>query len=456
MVRSLPVELIKRGHDVRVIVPKYGFVDYSQYKLNPVIDSLTVISQHEFRNVAVEQISLDGVPVYLVSSSIFNGSDSVYGGNEVEKFWVFSECVSEIVLRLGWCPDILHCHDWHTALVPMLARRNREKYRTLLTIHNIRYQGYFDENILYRSHLGLCWDAGILGIAHIPWNLMVQGILWADIINAVSETFAREIVTPEGGQGMQEFLKMRERSVSGIRNGLGYEEYDPSRDQLITARYSAADIDAKYLSRKGLISLAGWEEDIDIPIVGMVSRLDEQKGMDIILDALPAAIKAGAARFVFLGRGNDHYEDALLRLERRFPASIRAFITFDNEKAHLIYAGSDMFLMPSKWEPCGLGQLIAMRYGAVPIVRSTGGLADTVTNLGSDMKKGSGFVFQEYAGRALVEALERALTSYKNKPAWRKLVERIMKQDFSWSEPGEKYEQLYAKALGMSEDEPAE
>lgn len=449
VVGSLPVELIKRGHDVRIIVPKYGFVDYSQYKTIPVIDSLIVLSQHEFRKTSVEQIFIDDVPIYLVSNNIFDNAKTVYGDNEVEKFWVFCECVTEIIPRLGWRPSIVHCHDWHTALLPMLARIRREIYKTVLTIHNIRYQGYFDEDTVNKSHIGSYWDGGIQGVKHIPWNLMVQGILWADIINAVSETFAREIRTPQGGYGMQEFLKLRENDVFGICNGLGYEEYDPRHDNYITARYSASEAGKKYENREGLLSVAGWSSDDVIPIVGMVARLDEQKGMDIILDALPALVEGSGTRFVFLGRGNSYYEEALHRLERQFPANIKAFTVFDIEVAHLIYAGSDFFLMPSKWEPCGLGQLIAMRYGTVPIVRSTGGLADTVSDLSNDLKKGTGCVFNEYSAAALVKTLERAIAMYKNKAAWRKLVKRIMKQDFSWEQPAARYEQLYNKITGL-------
>jgi starch synthase len=453
VVRSLPIELIKRGHDVRVIVPKYGFVDYSQHKKTQVIDSLVVLSQHEFRNTSVEQMAVDGVPVYLVSSPIFSGSNSVYGGNEVEKFWAFCECVSEIIPRLGWKPSILHCHDWHTGLLPMLARRNRDSYGTVLTIHNIRYQGYFDENILYRSHLGQCWDAGIPGITHIPWNLMVQGILWADVINAVSETFAREILTPEQGYDMQDFLKFRQEALSGIVNGLGYEEYDPSNDGLIAAPYEAGNTANKLLNRREVLATAGWGYDEDVPLIGMVSRLDEQKGLDIILDAVPLILNSSDARFVFLGRGNEYYEDALRRLEMRFPHRVKAFTTFDNTRAHLIYAGSDMFLMPSKWEPCGLGQLIAMRYGTIPIVRCTGGLADTVRDMSAELRSGTGFVFNGYSGASLVAAIERGIKAFKQKAAWKRVIERIMKQDFGWSEPAAKYEQLYIRAMGFKEDE---
>jgi starch synthase len=453
VVRSLPSELIKRGHEVRVIVPKYGFVDYSQYEITSVIDNLTILSLGEYRKITVERISLGDIPVYLVSTDIFRKAETVYGGNEVEKFWVFCDCVSEVLHRLDWRPSIVHCHDWHTALIPLLVRKNHEDYRTVFTIHNIRYQGYFDEHILYRSGVGHYWNAGIPGMLYLPWNVISQGILWADVINAVSENFAAEILTAEGGFGMQDILKFRKGRLFGIRNGLGGEEYGPRADKLIAANFSVDDIDDKSVNKSELQKMAGWAENPEIPLIGMVSRMDEQKGMDIILDAVPEIIKNGQMQFVFVGRGNGHYEEALQRLEARFPGNVKAFITYDNAKAHLVYAGADLFLMPSKWEPCGLSQMIAMRYGTVPVVRKTGGLADTVSNLSQDMKRGTGCVFNEYSSAELVVALKKAIELFKDKVAWKRVMQRIMKQDFAWEGPAEKYESLYKMALGPGIDE---
>ncbi len=453
VVQSLPGELIRQGHDVRVIVPKYGFVDYSQYHATEVISGLTVLALGECRKISVEQIEVAGLPVYLLSAGIFDRAVTVYGENEVEKFWVFCECVSELLPRLGWHPSIVHCHDWHTALVPMLARKNREDYRTVFTIHNIRYQGYFDEHMLTRSGIGGYWNAGISGMPYLPWNLIVQGILWADVVNAVSQTFADEILTVEGGHGMQDILKFRKDRLSGIRNGLGCEEYDPVTDKLIAANFSFDNMDGKLINRKELQKIAGWDNNEKVPLMGMVSRMDEQKGFDIIVDAVPGILRQEDVRFVFLGCGNEYYEQALRKLEAKFPGNVRVFTTFDNAKAHLIYAGSDLFLMPSKWEPCGLGQMIAMKYGTVPVVRRTGGLADTVANLTQDLKRGSGFVFNQFSADELVAAVKRAAQSFKDNAAWKRVMQRIMKQDFSWQEPAGKYELLYKKALGLVLDE---
>ena len=454
VVGSLPVELIGLGHDVRVIVPKYGFVDYSPYHMTPVVSGLTVLSLQEYRKVSVEQTTVGDTEVYLVSTEVLARSGSVYGENELEKFWVFCECVSGALPYLSWQPDILHCHDWHTALLPLLARVNKMPCRTVFTIHNIKYQGYFDESFLSRSGLRQYWLAGMPRLPQLPWNLMAQGILWADVINAVSENFAREILTSEYGYGAQDILNFRKERLFGIRNGLGYEEYDPVGDKLIMANYDSSDISGKWANKKEIQKRAGWKLTPDIPLVGMVSRLDEQKGLDLIIEAIPQILSELNVQFVFLGRGKEYYEAMLKNLEKKFPANIKAFVTFDSAIAHLIYAGSDMFLMPSQWEPCGLGQLIAMRYGALPIVRKTGGLADTVSNLSADMKRGSGFVFKNFDSAELTVAVKKAASAFENKDAWERAVKRIMELDFSWREPVKKYESLYQRALELGIDGP--
>jgi len=454
VIRSLPEALVKMGHQARVIVPKYGFVDYSAYETVTVIRDLTVFSLSEYRKVTLEQIALDGVPVYLLSSDIFSRSESVYGSNEVEKFWVFCDCVSQVLPYLGWKPGIVHCHDWHTALIPLLLRIRNSDCRTVFTIHNMKYQGNFDDRMLQRSGIGQYWFGRAAGTVELPWNFMVQGILWSHVINAVSENFAREILTAEYGCGMQSFIDFRKSSLYGIINGVGYDEYDPGTDRLIEANFTAADNSGKAANLVKLHEMAGWKARADTPLIGMVSRLDEQKGMDIIINAVPEVIKSTGAQFIFLGRGKEYYEEALLRLEARHPGNVRAYVTYDNAKAHLVYAGSDLFLMPSLWEPCGLGQMIAMRYGTLPVVRNTGGLADTVRNLSGDLGQGTGFVFSEYSARALAFTLKRAVEAFKDKAAWQQSVKRVMELDFSWQGPAQRYEAVYGRALELDADGP--
>ncbi len=453
VIRSLPAELVKMGHQARVIVPKYGFVDYSAYETATVVRDLIVFSLSEYRKVTLEQIALDGVPVYLLSADIFSKSDRVYGSDEVEKFWVFCDCVNQSLPYLGWKPEIVHCHDWHTALLPLLLRTGRSDCRSVFTIHNMRYQGYFDDRTLQRSGMGQYWY-GRAGLTDLPLNFMVQGLLWSHVINAVSENFAREILGAEYGCGMQAFTDFRRDSLFGIINGVGHDEYDPGSDPLITTNFNAADTAGKSANRTRLLEMVGWKPRVEAPIVGMVSRLDEQKGMDIIINAIPEVIKSTGLQFIFVGRGKEYYEEALLQLESRHPGNVRAYITYDNTKAHLIYAGSDLFLMPSLWEPCGLGQMIAMRYGTLPVVRNTGGLADTVHNLSNDLEQGTGFVFSEYSAKALAFTLKKAAEAFNNKAAWQRAVKRVMEQDFSWQGPARRYQALYRRALELKTDGP--
>jgi starch synthase len=447
VVRSLPAELIQAGHDVRVMVPRYGFLDLSAYRSEPVQEDFFLLALKEYRRTAVDRIDIDGIPVYLINSDVFAHTPSVYGDDEIGKFFVYCRSVCEAIPRLGWSPDIVHCHDWHASLVPLMLRRQGLTMGTLLTIHNVRYQGSFDEPFLYNTGLQECWQASAEGFPSIPLNFLSMGVIWSDAVNTVSEGFAREMLTPGQGYGMEDVLSLRKGSLSGIVNGLGYEEYDPDSDSLIRNRYSWADLRGKVANKRALQLMAGFADDPAVPLIGMVSRLDDQKGLNIIVRAVRDIVKDCVVQFVFQGRGREQYEHALMALEARYPEHVRAFITFDNKKAHLIYAGADMFLMPSLYEPCGLGQLIAMRYGTVPIVRRTGGLADTVEPLSKDISSGSGFVFDNYDAAELTRAVAVAVEAYRDRAAWGKVVKRIMALDFSWKESASRYEMLYEKIL---------
>lgn len=447
VVRSLPKELIKAGHDVRVIAPRYGFTDLRGYATDLLISSLPILALGEYRLVNLEYLQVEGIPVYLIGNDIFLQSNMVYGENEIEKFFIYCTVVSEVLPRLGWQPDIVHCHDWHAALIPLMLRRRGCLYSTVYTIHNIKYQGYFERSVLYQSDLAGCWNARLFTGEQIPLNFMSQGILWADAINTVSENFAREILTVEHGCGMQGLLNFRKDKFCGIRNGLGYEEYDPRKDKFIAASYTYNTVEHKEINKKALQRRANWPENATIPLIGMVTRMDEQKGLDILLQVLPQFAESTQVQFVFLGKGKDYYENALQELAGKYPDKIRAYIEYDDELAHLVYAGSDIFLMPSRWEPCGLSQLIAMRYGTVPVVHATGGLIDTVQNLNTEMSQGTGFVFEVYDAKALQMTLGRAVECFAHKDAWCAVMKRIMQQDFTWREPVKKYERLYNKVL---------
>jgi len=279
---------------------------------------------------------------------------------------------------------------------------------------------------------------------------MTQGILWADVVTTVSETYAREIVTPAYGDGLDEILRYRDDNLIGILNGIDYDEYDPLNDPLIPARYDLSTLHKRTTNKLALQERFGLPKSMEMPVVGMVSRLDEQKGFDILFDGLDSLIKDTKMQLIILGRGSDYYHDLLKQAASRYPRNIAALLVFDDALAHLVYAGCDMFLMPSKFEPCGLGQMVAMRYGAIPIVRHTGGLADTVQDLVPDLSEGTGFVFMDYSAEAVVTAVHRARSAYyEQKEAWHSVMQRIMALDFSWQNSAQKYESVYHRALEL-------
>ena len=450
VVGSLPKALNVLGHDVRVMVPRYGVIDTATYPMTPVIDSFSIRVMKTTKAVALSVTDLGNkLKVYVVDSDDFSKYGEVYGKDDLKRFLLFCRAVFEILPRMDWQPDIVHCHDWHTALVPFWLKKSDYHYASIFTIHNLAYQGPFDSSFLSDSGLKEDWQTWSLGAPETPLNFMSQGILWADIVNTVSETYAREILTPEYGVGLDHLLRYRQDRLFGIVNGLDNEEYNPSTDSLIPANYDASTLDKKVINKLALQKQAGLPSSAEIPIIGMVSRLDEQKGLDILVEGLDSLIKGTQAQVVILGRGREYYHSLLKQTAVRFPQQMATLITFDNALAHLIYAGCDMFLMPSRFEPCGLGQLIAMSYGAVPVVRHTGGLIDTVQDLTPDLSEGAGFVFQDYNAKALSTAVQRAVDAYEKKEDWRKVMQRIMALDFSWHSSAEKYESLYNEALEL-------
>ncbi len=450
VIGSLPKALIEIGHDVRVIMPKYGVINAEDFPVSPVIGNLNVEVMKSAEPVSLKVTELAGmVKVYLVDSDEFQNSTEVYGKDELRRFLLFCRAVLDILPNLDWQPDVVHCHDWHTALIPLWLKKNDYCYASIFTIHNLAYQGFFDDNFLFGAGLDKDWQLRLADAPAPPLNFMSQGILWADMVTTVSETYAREILTPEYGAGLDYLLRYRQERLFGIVNGLDYDEFNPATDALIPTKYDVSMIDKRIRNKLALQRRAGFAEDIAVPLLGMVSRLDEQKGFDILTASLDALFQKTEAQMVILGKGREEYHNLLRQAANRYPQRLAVFIDFDDASAHLIYAGCDLFLMPSRFEPCGLGQLIAMRYGAVPVVRHTGGLADTVQDLAKDLSRGSGFVFQDYASEAMLTAIQRAVNSYKKK-AWQKVMRRIMALDFSWQASAKKYESLYRKALELT------
>ncbi len=461
VVGSLPPALKKLGCDVRLIMPLYGSVNRKKFKLKKIHSDISISSGGRRIKINIWQTKLPNaaVAVYFIEQKKYFGAKKIYAkkGN-AERFLFFSLTVLDILPKIRFRPDIIHCHDFHTALIPdLLKTENRPRLKnikTVFTIHNINYQGNSETEVLKTGNLSknslktLTKDARDGDI-----NFMVQGILNAGIITTVSKTYAREIATSIYGAKLDNIIKQRKKDLYGILNGIDMDSFNPEKDKFIKTNYSARALDKKIENKLYLQKKLNLPANKDIALVGMVSRLAWQKGLELITEEL-----AGLnCQFVILGTGQKKYEKHLKVLAKKYPDKFSAQIMFDAKLARQIYSGSDIFLMPSRFEPCGLGQMFAMRYGAVPVVRATGGLADTVSDFGfriSDFglpKKASGFTFKDFTASALQHKLKQALDVFYNKPkTWRRLRINGMKKDFSWNKSAKEYLKLYRSLAGKN------
>jgi starch synthase len=440
---SLPPALKKLGLDVRLIMPFYGSIDRKKYKFKKIYSGLEVPSGRLLIKTDIYETLLPGskVPVYLLDAPDYFKDGGVYAhGNNSERFLFFSYAALFCLPAIKFIPDILHCHDAHTALMPDILKAGNFEYwqniKTLFTIHNFHYQNKTDPKLLSTGNLHenslktLSRDAADGDI-----NFMVQGVLNADLINTVSPTYAEEITTSTYGARLEKIINRRKADLSGILNGIDVDLFDPSKDSLIKHKYSSASLDKKTKNKLALQKTLGLPVDEHKALVGFVSRLAWQKGIELI-DEKFAGLNC---QFVFLGSGDVKYEKQLSGLQKKYPKQFSAQIKFEIALAQNIYAASDIFIMPSRYEPCGLGQLIAMRYGTVPVVRKTGGLADTVN-------KTNGFVFNKVSSEEFRDALESALKVYYfDKPRWQQLQVAGMTADFSWNKSAREYKMLYKK-----------
>jgi starch synthase len=445
---SLPKALYELGYDVRIIMPKYGSIKPTKSLITTEKYNVKFSRLGEPQYIDLKTTTLENkVPVYMVENQRYFGSNEVYSKNDLARFLFFCRAVSQLLPQLDWQPEIVHCHDWHTSLIVIWLKKARYPCRSIFTIHNLAYQGAFDNAFLVANELEKYWSDYPAGAPKLPLNFMSQGILWADLVTTVSETYAKEILTPECGEGLDTLLNYRKESLLGIVNGIDYKEYNPNTDPYIPANYDSLSLENRVNNKLALQKKAGLPEATTTPVIGMVQRLDEQKGFDIIEKAINPLMNETNVQMVILGRGRRQYENMVRKIASKYPQRISALTAFDNPLAHLIYSGCDMFLMPSRFEPCGLGQLIAMRYGALPIVRHTGGLVDTVTQLNPDLSKGNGFIFRDYNSEALVAAINEALDAYRNRKAWQQVMQRVMGLDFSWQASALKYDAAYKKVL---------
>ncbi|OGC23642.1 starch synthase [candidate division WOR-1 bacterium RIFOXYB2_FULL_42_35] len=445
---ALPKALAELGHDVRVFLPRYQKVDPQKYKLKKL-------------SPEIWQGKVPGseVIVYFYENEAYFGSRAdlyqVKGidfEDNLERFTAYCQASLKLLVDLNWQPDIIHCNDWQSALTAAYLKVLHandpffQKTAVVYSIHNMGYLGTFPKDKLPATGLG--WDQFTPDKLEF-WGqiaLIKAGLVYADIINTVSQAYAQEIQTEEFGHGLDGLLRSRKQDVFGIVNGLDYQLWDPAIDQNIPQKYSIPKLALKLKNKTELQKQNGLEVNETKPVIGLISRLADQKGLDILSEVLDEIMQLNC-QLVVLGTGDAKYHEILQQAKQKYPQQLGLNLTFDAKLAQLIYAGSDMFLMPSRYEPCGLGQLISFKYGTVPIVRKTGGLADTVKDYDSATASGDGFVFEEYTGAALLQAVKRACSIFKKKTIWRKLQARIMKLDYSWNKSAQEYVDLYKKAL---------
>jgi len=452
---ALPKALRAMGHDVRVVMPRYGSIDVERYGLRRIVTNLGVPLAHQPVNADVLEGRIgDDVPIYFIENQQFFGREGMYGfWDDDARFIYFSRAALEMLRPLGFQPDVIHVNDWHTAVIPnMVARLYASDplyadIATVLTIHNLAFQGVFGYGTLHLADLeqwGLI-KPGIPGLDDIV-NLLGRGLYFADVVNTVSNRYAEEILTPEYGEKMDPLLRVFRGKLHGIINGIDYEAFNPLADGSIAARYDIGSIEKKVEDKLALQKEVGLPQDATVPVIGLISRLYDQKGLDLIANIMWGLMRLNL-QLVVLGAGDARYEELFRANARDNPTKVSATIGFKPVLAQHIYAGSDLFLMPSRFEPCGLGQLISLRYGTIPIVRATGGLADTIDDWDPVRQTGNGFVFTAYDHWDLYAQVVRAVETFRQPTLWRRLQANAMSTDVSWANSAEKYVRLYRSAM---------
>ncbi len=458
VVAGLSRALGRAGHDVRIFLPFYAPIakqDRSFVAVEFLRGLETRMGERRFTwSVFTTRLPDSEVDVYLVHCPALYHHDGIYSGDwdEYLRFGLLSRVALECCQRMGWSPDVVHVHDWHTALVPLYLKtlfawdRLFASTRTVLTIHNLGYQGVFGARAL--ADLGLAAHRGLLpaeDLAADRIGFLRAGLVHADALTTVSRTYALEIQTPEQGFGLDPVLRARADRLVGIVNGVDYGEWDPSHDPRLPHRYSERSLAGKGRMKRALLERVGLAAGREIPVIGMVSRLTAQKGIDLLFDNLPELLDRRDVRFVAVGSGESRYEAFLAWLQASYPDKAWFFRGYHEDLAHWIEAGADLFLMPSRYEPCGLNQMYSLRYGTPPVVRRTGGLADTVEMWDPATRRGTGFCFDHFTPEGLRWALDAALATFGDAEAWKQLQLNGMARDFSWQRQVVEYEDLYSK-----------
>jgi starch synthase len=461
VVAGLSRALAREGLDVRIFLPFYKKVaqlDYPFVAVEFLRDLELALGSRRFTwSVFTTRLPPSGPDVYFVHCPALYHHEGIYSGDwdEYLRFTLLSRAAIESCQRMGWGPDLFHVHDWHTALVPVYLRtlyawdRLFARSRTVLTLHNLGYQGVYGREVL--DELGLAAHAQLFpaeDLAQGRVGFLKTGLAHADLLTTVSRTYAREIQTPEQGFGLDGLLRSRADRLVGIVNGVDYGEWDPARDPHIPHHYSAADLTGKARMKESLLGKVGLAHRREAPVVGLVSRLTPQKGLDLLLDTLPEFLFHRDLRFVALGSGEERYESFLSWLQVSFPGKAWYYRGYNEELAHWIEAGADLFLMPSRYEPCGLNQMYSLRYGTPPVVRRTGGLADTVEPWNPVARSGTGFSFDHFTPEGLRWALDTALRTFEDAEGWQRLIQNGMAKDFSWERQVRPYLDLYRRLTG--------
>ncbi|MFK8015799.1 MAG: glycogen synthase [Gammaproteobacteria bacterium] len=463
---ALAADLHARGHDVRVLMPRYSAIDFAGAEVQPVdfLQNLeTRFGPHRFEySIDTVVLPRTDLRVYLLRCPALFDREGIYsgGGDEHLRFIFLSRVAIEMCQRMAFAPDIFHVHDWHAAMIPLLLKSLYQwdalfaRTRSVLTIHNIGYQGVFGAD--QRGDLGLGRYEHMLHQDDLKAgrvNTLKHGVMYADAITTVSPTYANQILGDEFGMGLQELLQQRRERLIGILNGVDYDEWSPEKDELLEHKFSADDLSGKRENKRQLLSELGMEVDLDRPVLGMVCRMTVQKGIDIMRTALPQLLSRRDVAVTVLGSGEKRYERFFESLQHNFPGRVCFYRGYNNRLAHLIEAGADMFLMPSLYEPCGLNQMYSLRYGTIPIVRETGGLADSVSLFNPATGEGTGVVFRDYNDDGFNWAVNVALDLYAHKPAWARLMQNAMAQNFSWDRQGAIYEELFRRLQAETDGE---
>lgn len=450
---ALPKALLKLGHDVSVITPLYGFIDKENFSIEAIERNVDCFFGQENLPFTIRK-TITGVntklPVYFIDhKDYFSNHKKIYGYDfDNERFLFFCKAILETCKKLQIKPDIIHCNDWQIGIIPQYLKTEYkyeplfQKTATIFTIHNLAMQGTCPNRTKDDAQLPPPQDIH----QAIDLNPTKRGILYADLLNAVSETYREEILTPEQGEGLDKYLIKRKDELFGITNGVDYEIFNPALDKTIKANYDINSLDKKVKNKLALQKEFDLKISAETPTIGMIHRITEQKGFDLILEILDSLLKKNV-QLIISGSGDEKYIKAFKKYRIKCPEKFGFYPKFSTEMQGKIFAGSDFFLMPSRFEPCGLPHLFSLRYGTIPIVRSIGGLADTIEDFDPKTFQGNGFVFHGFNKLELFGAIIRALETYKYEHIWQNLIRKAMAQSFTWEIPAQKYVKLYKKAL---------